>query len=456
MELPHIPDNEWESRFVAFFARFFEGMGRSEFREAARSYLAGLLMSLALKNCWTIAEATGRGDPQPHQRLLNQMSWEEEQISRTRRRSIRETFGGCDGTLIFDETGFLKSGTHSVGVQRQYSGTAGKIENCQVGVFAAYVSSKGRTLYDNRLYLPKTWAANKAKRRKAGVPEDVEFRTKPELAAEMARQAIGDGLPIHWVTADTVYGGNFEFRQTLIDESIQFVMAIERDTRLYEQRPQRLVSSPARGTGRRRRTRIRGRRKRADELAQEFAENQWKPIQVGNGSKGPRVYDWAARRVAVYIPGKGCQDLWLLVRRSITTPEDIAYYLANAPAATTIETLACVASRRWHVEECFREAKGQVGLDEYQVRRWRPWHRHMQLAMLGHLLLMELRRDHGGDDILGPLSAAETRRLLEVVMPSPQKTFEFVIRWSMWRRRHNRKARQSHYRRRRARSPTAK
>lgn len=456
MELPHITVNEWESRFVAFFARFFEGMGRSEFRDAARSYLAGLLMGLAAKNCWTIAEATGRTDPQPHQRLLNAMSWDEEQISQARRTSIVEEFGGCDGMLIIDETGFLKSGEHSVGVQRQYSGTAGKVENCQIGVFAAYVSEKGRTLYDHRLYLPESWAGDEQRRQRAGVPEAIEFRTKPQLAAEMVRQARGDGLPIDWLTADSVYGGNFDFRQVLIDESIQFVMAVDCDTRVYEQRPLTLVSSAANGSGRRRRRRIRGKRSRVDELSKEFAENDWKRIRVGDGSKGPRVYDWAARRVAVHIEGKGGQDLWLLVRRSVTNPDKKAYYLAYAPAVTAIETLACVAGGRWHVEECFREAKGEAGLDDYQVRKWRSWHRHMQLAMLGHFLLTELRRDYGDEELLGPLSAAETRRLLAVVMPPLQKTFEFRMQWSAWRRKQNQKARQSHYRRRKSRSPTAK
>ena len=385
MKLPHIPDNEWESRFVAFFARFFEGLGRSEFREAARSYLAGLLMALILKNCWTIAEATGQANPQPHQRLLNSMSWEEEQISQARRTSIVEEFGASDGMLIIDETGFLKSGEHSVGVQRQYSGTAGKIENCQIGVFAAYVSGKGRVLHDNRLYLPKKWADDDERRQAAGVPEDVEFRTKPELAAEMVHQAVREGLPIRWVGADEIYGGNFEFRQTLIDESLRFVMAVNCDTKVYERRPKISVTSPARGSGKRQRRRVRGACWRVDELSEQFAENDWKRIRVGDGSKGPRIYDWAARQVAVYIPGKGCQDLWLLVRRSVTNPDKKAYYLAYAPASTAIETLACVASGRWHVEECFREAKGETGLDEYQVRKWRSWHRHLQLAMLGHL-----------------------------------------------------------------------
>ena len=272
----------------------------------------------------------------------------------------------------------------------------------------------------------------------------------------MVHQAVREGLAIRWVTADAVYGGNFAFRQGLIDETLQFVMAVDCDTNVYEQRPKISVTSPARGSGKRQRRRIRGSRSRVDELTKQFAENDWKRIRVGDGSKGPRVYDWAARRVAVYIPDKGCQDLWLLVRRSIKNPDEKAYYLAYAPATTSIETLAAVASGRWNIEECFREAKGEVGLDEYQVRKWRPWHRHMQLAMLGHLLLTELRRDYGDDDILGPLSAAETRRLLAVVMPPPTKTVQFRMHWLLWRRQHNRKARKSHYRRRRARSPTVK
>ncbi len=288
------------------------------------------------------------------------------------------------------------------------------------------------------------------------MPEDVEFQTKPQLASEMVKQAKRDGLDFGWVTADAVYGGNFEFRQTLIDESIQFVMAIKCNTVVYKERPVTLVSSPARGSGRRRRRRIKGEKLRVDELAKEFSESQYKRLAVGDGSKGPRSYDWAARRITVSPCGKGSQDLWLLVRRSISDPTKKAYYLAYAPATISIAILAGIASGRWHIEECFREAKGEVGLDDYQVRKWRSWHRHMQLAMLGHLFLTELRRDNSEEDILGPLSAAEARRLLQIVMPPPPPEPRFLFRWSIWRRRHNQKARESHYRRRFAPLPTAK
>jgi SRSO17 transposase len=414
------------------------------------------LMLLAFKNCWTIAEATDQSDPQPHQRLLNTMRWDEEKIGRARRSCIVEEFGCPGGLLILDETGFLKSGDHSVGVQRQYSGTAGKTENCQIAVFAAYAGRKGRTLYDNRLYLPKKWAGDEKRRRKAGVPEDVEFQTKPQLAAQMVQQALRDGLEFGWVTADAVYGSNFDFRQMLIDASVQFVMAVNCDTMVYKERPVTLVSSPGRGSGRRERRRIKGEKKRVDELSKEFSESQYKHLVVGNGSKGPRAYDWAARRVTVYRDGQGSQDLWLLVRRSKSDPSQKAYYLANAPATTPLIALAAAASGRWHIEECFREAKGEVGLDDYQVRKWRSWHRHMQLAMLGHLFLTELRRDYGEDALLGPLSVAETRRLLQILMPPPEVAPRFQIKWSIWRRRHNQKARESHYKRRLARGSIPK
>ncbi len=449
MELLHTPINDWQARFLAFFMKFLAEIARREVVAAARSYLIGLLSGLANKNCWTIAEETGADDPQAHQRLLRQASWDEAQLSKARRDCIVDEFGQPDGLFILDETGFLKCGDSSVGVQRQYSGTAGKVENCQVAVFAAYASTEGRTLYDTRLYLPEKWTDDHKRREKAGVPDEVEFATKLELAAEMVDQAIDDGLPIGWVTADTVYGQSFDLRQQLIDHKLRFIMAVPKKQKVYLERPIMYAPAPAGGNGRkRRRKRIKGESKRVDEIVAEFVPGDFERIEVGQGSKGPRVFDWAARRVAAYQRGKGSQDLWLVVRRSVSRPSEVAYYLAWAPAQTTLEELARVAAGRWQIEECFAEGKGEVGLADYQVRKWRAWHRHMQLAMLAHLFLAQLRRDHGIDDVLGPLSAPEARRLLDIVLPRPPRSVGHKLRWSIWRREHNQKARSSHYRRR--------
>lgn len=453
MELLHTPINDWRARFLAFFIHFFAGLARREVVEAANSYLVGLLMPLANKNCWSIAEETGAANPQPHQRLLRTARWDEHQLCQARRSFIVDHYGSPDGMLLLDETGILKDGADSVGVHRQYTGTAGKLENCQVAVFAAYASEKGRILMDTRLFLPdEAWAQNEERRQKAGVPEEVEFATKIELARQLVDQAITDKLPIRWVGADAVYGASFEFRQGLIDHRLRFVLGVRANTYVYTQRPILLSPSPARRPrkpGRpRTRKRIKGTSERVDQIAGRFQPNDWKRIAVADGSKGCRVYDWAARRVFSRKAGRGTQDLWLVVRRSLAKPSEMAYYLGWAPAQTPLVVLAQVASGRWQIEQCFLEAKGEVGLDDYQVRKWRPWHRHMQLVMLAHLFLTELRREHGTEDVLGPLSVREARRLLRIVLEPEPRSVQHRLQWSIWRRKHNHKARSSHYRRR--------
>lgn len=247
MELLHTSINDWQERFVAFFAIFFTDLARAEVYAAAQSYLMGLLMHLSAKNCWSIAEAGGATDPQPHQRLLRKAKWDEEVFSRGRRNYIIEHYGTDDGLFILDETGFVKNGDKSVGVKPQYVGTTGKIENAQVAVFATYASSYGRVFYDSRLFLPESWAQDDERREQAGVPEDVEFMTKIELAADQIDQARADGLPIKWVTADAFYGVSFALRQKLIDLDLCFVMAVRSNTKLYKERPKLLVQSPAKG-----------------------------------------------------------------------------------------------------------------------------------------------------------------------------------------------------------------
>lgn len=459
MELLHTSINGWQERFVAFFAIFFTDLARAEVYAAAQSYLIGLLMHLNAKNCWSIAEAGGATNPQAHQRLLRKAKWDEEAFSKGRRNYIIEHYGTDDGLFILDETGFLKNGDKSVGVHRQYVGTTGKLENSQVAVFSVYASSYGRVFYDSRLFLPEKWARDDERREQAGVPEDLKYKTKIELASDQIDQARADGLPIKWVTADSFYGVSFALRQELIDANLRFVMATRSNTKMYKERPKILVPSPAKGprsVGRpRTRKRIVGEQYRADELAKSFAASDFKRISIGEGTKGPKCYDWAARRVAIYHRDKGTQDLWLLVRRSIKHPSQMTYFLASAPATTSIAELAAVAGGRWQIEECFAEAKQEVGLGDYQVRKWIAWQRHIQLAMLAHLFLAELRQEHGLTDVLTPLSMAETRRLLQIVLEHP-RPIQYRLNWSFWRRRHNQRARESHYTRANARSPTSK
>ncbi len=367
---------------VAEVARWAEGIERvheciagrfrrPEPRRRALDYLRGLLSPVERKNGWQLAEQTGEATPDGVQRLLYNYRWDADLIRDDLRDYVVEHLGDADGVLVVDETGFLKKGGKSVGVQRQYSGTAGRIENCQVGVFLTYAGAKGRTLLDRDLHLPQVWAQDRERREEAGVPEDAVFRTKPQLAQLMLERAADSGVPFSWFTGDEVYGSDRKLRRWLEREEIPHVMAIKSNEKLWawtEKGPLQV---------------------RADRLASGVEESAWVRCSAGNGAKGPRVYDWTAVKIRpLREPGKGH---WLLARRSLAKPGELAYYLCFGPAETTLAELVRVAGTRWAIEECFEEAKGEVGLDQYEVRRWDGWHRHITLAMLAHAYLTVIK-----------------------------------------------------------------
>ena len=344
---------------------------RPEPRRRALSYLRGLLSPVERKNGWQLAEQAGDATPDGVQRLLYNYRWDADQVRDDHRDYVVEHLGDANGVLVVDETGFLKKGDKSAGVQRQYSGTAGRIENCQVGVFLAYASTKGRALLDRELYLPQVWADDRERRREAGVPEDAVFRTKPRLAQLMLGRALEAGVPFAWFTGDEVYGSDRKLRLWLEREEVPHVMAIKKSERLWAMTDRGPLQV------------------RADRLASGVAESAWVRCSAGNGAKGPRVYDWAAVEIRpLREPGKGH---WLLARRSIARPGELAYYACFGPAGTGLEELVRVAGTRWAIEECFEEAKGEVGLDQYEVRRWDGWYRHITLAMLAHACLTVIR-----------------------------------------------------------------
>ena len=367
---------------VAEVARWAEGIERvheciagrfrrPEPRRRALEYLRGLLSPVERKNGWQLAEQAGDATPDGVQRLLYNYRWDADLIRDDLRDYVVEHLGDADGVLVVDETGFLKKGGKSVGVQRQYSGTAGRIENCQVGVFLTYAGAKGRTLLDRDLHLPQVWAQDRERREEAGVPEDAVFRTKPQLAQLMLERAADSGVPFSWFTGDEVYGSDRKLRRWLEREEIPHVMAIKSNEKLWawtEKGPLQV---------------------RADRLASGVEESAWVRCSAGNGAKGPRVYDWTAVKIRpLREPGKGH---WLLARRSLAKPGELAYYLCFGPAETTLAELVRVAGTRWAIEECFEEAKGEVGLDQYEVRRWDGWHRHITLAMLAHAYLTVIK-----------------------------------------------------------------
>lgn len=344
---------------------------RPEPRGRVLDYLRGLLSPVERKNGWQLAEQAGDATPDGVQRLLSTYVWDADLVRDDLAGYVVEHLGDAGAVLVVDETGFLKKGDKSVGVQRQYSGTAGRVENCQIGVFLAYAGARGRTLLDRELYLPQVWVEDWERRDGAGVPEGVGFRTKPQLARRMLERALESGAPFSWVAGDEVYGNDRNLRRWLEQVEVPHVLAVKRNEQLWaltDQGPRQV---------------------RADRLASQVDGSRWMRYSAGDGAKGPRVYDWA--KVEIRPRQEPGQGYWLLARRSLADPEELAYYVCYGPAGTTLEELARVAGTRWAIEECFEEAKGQVGLDQYEVRRWDGWYRHITLAMLAQAYLAVIR-----------------------------------------------------------------
>lgn len=331
---------------------------RSEPRARVREYVSGLVAGLERKNGWTLAERAGEACPDGMQRLLRRADWDVDGVRDDVRGYVAEQLGDGEGVLIADETGFLKKGTRSAGVQRQYSGTAGRTENCQVGVFLAYASARGHALIDRELYLPASWAADRDRCREAGIPDNAGLVTKAQLAQVMLARAIEAGVPFAWFTADEVYGQAKYLRRWLEDRGVAYVMAI----RCSDTFP------------------VSGAEQRADELAAGLPARSWQRLSAGAGAHGPREYHWA--RLAIDAGARPGRGHWLMARRSLRDPDEIAYYACYGPHRSRLVDLAWVAGSRWHVEECFQQAKSEAGLDHYQVRTWRAWHAHITLSML--------------------------------------------------------------------------
>jgi len=366
----------WAGDLDALHARLGPRFGRAEPRRRVRAYVASLLSPVERKNGWQLAEQAGEPTPTGMQRLLAGAKWDAEAVRDDLRAYVLEHLADPEAVLIIDETGLLKKGTKSVGVQRQYSGTAGRIENCQIGVFLAYATAQGRTFLDRERYLPQEWANDPARREEAGVPETVTFQTKPALARAMLARAFAAGVPAAWVTGDEVYGRDRRRRLWLEEQERPFVLAVATNESLWaltERGPQQLGAAV---------------------IAAALPPAAWEQHSAGEGSKGPRVYDWAWVRLARWpVPGWAH---WLLVRRSLDDPTDRAYYVVFGPAGTTLATLVRVAGTRWAIEERFEIAKGEVGLDHSEVRRWDGWYRHITLALLAQAFLTVVRARAAG------------------------------------------------------------
>jgi len=357
----------WKRELLRAHGLIAELFARSEPRARSLAYLQGLLSGCERKNGWQLSEWMGETAPYAVQHLLDRARWDADQArDRVRSYALQELHSE-DALLIVDETGFLKKGNHSAGVKRQYSGTAGRIENSQVGVFLCYGSDKGAALVDRELYIPQEWIANRERRSEAGIPETVEFATKPELARRMIGRALDSGAMAAWVAADEIYGHDSKLRRFLEGRQMAYVLAVASDQRLWQSDFMQ---------------------HRVDAIARSLPVSRWKRLSAGSGSKGERLYDWALMPLSK-------QDGWaraLLVRRSIEEKPECAYYLCYAPSGKdTIETLVRVAGQRWLIEQSFETAKGECGLDHYEVRHWQGWYRHITLSMLAQAVLSVLR-----------------------------------------------------------------
>ena len=365
----------WNVYWAQVERRIGSVFARSDARTRAMAYLAALLSPAERKNSWQLAEISGDPNPYGFQHLLGRADWDPDALRDNLRTYVTDYLADPDAVGVIDETGLLKKGTHSAGVARQYSGTAGRVENCQMGVFLAYASVHGHTLLDRELYQPAAWTVDRDRCRRAGIPDDWAFATKPALAQQMLARTFDAGVVLAWVTGDSVYGDDRVLRQWLEGRRQPYVLAVSGKETVWINHAQQSITT----------------------ILVDLPGAGWERISAGLGSKGPRWYDWL--RMELSDPAQAGWQRWLLVRRSISDPSAVTAYIAFAPAPTTLPTLVRVAGTRWTVEESIQTAKGEVGLDHYEVRSWTGWYRHMTLAMWAQAFLAVIREETGTDAV---------------------------------------------------------
>ena len=414
----------WREQFDDLMERIAGRFARVEPRRRARAFVLGLLSGLRRKNCWTIAEQAGDATPDGMQHLLAGARWDADAVRDDVRGYVVDHLGSPDAVLVVDETGDVKKGTASAGVQRQYSGTAGRVENCQVAVFLSYAAPAGHALIDRELYLPRSWIADPARCTAAGIPATAAFATKPALARRMLARALNAGTPAAWVTGDEVYGADPGLRADLERRQTGYVLAVAATHRV----------ATAAGTC------------PAGQLAARLPGRAWQRYSAGEGAKGHRYYDWAWAAIDPGRPG----HRWLLIRRNRRTRE-LAFYRCYSPRPVPLALLVKVAGIRWTTEENFQAGKGLAGLDEHQVRRWDSWYRWTTLAMLAlAFLTVTAATEHAtsppaADQI--PLTRNEIAALFSTLIIDLVNDTRHRLRWSTWRRRHQYRAKPCHYQR---------
>jgi SRSO17 transposase len=417
--------------FDTVLDRIAPRFSRCETLGNARALMLGLVSDVGRKNCWTLAERSRHSSPDRLQHLLSRAKWDTSGVRDDLHAYVAERLGDPDAILVVDETGDLKKGAATVGVQRQYTGTAGRVENAQLAVYLAYAAPAGHTLIDRELYLPKSWTENPDRCEAAGVPDGVEFTTKPALAQRMLERVLDTGVPARWLAGDEVYGADPGLCSAARRLGLGYVLGIGSN---------RTVTTGA-GT------------ERVDTLAASLPRRAWQKRSAGTGAKGQRWYSWAL----VDINNDNNDSIGetgrhhLLIRRNDKTGE-LAYYRCYSPQPVTLRQYVRVAGWRWKVEEAFQTGKELTGLDEHQVRRWTSWHRWTALAMLAHAFLAIVtaaqRLAETTPETLIPLTINEFRRLFNALLPQPLHTVADTLAWSRWRRKHQATARAHHYHRR--------
>lgn len=358
---------DWSIEFESLTDRVSSLFVHPKSRMHSRQYLEGLLAPIERKNSWTIAEHAGEKEPKAMQRFLNLASWDADTLRDVNREYAIENLGDPDGILIADPTGFAKKGKKSAGVQRQYSGTLGRVDNCQIGTFLAYVNSMGdRVLIDRELYVPEnSWLSDQQRCAEAGIPPDLEFMTRSEQVATMVERTAQAGLPFRWFTADEEFGQNPGLRDYLENAAIAYVMAIPKNTQFTD---------------------AAGHTVTVKDVPEQLRPSAWARRACGIGTKGYRVYDWS-------VIDSDDPDHQYMIRRSIDDGE-LAFYRCYNPRREPVTELVRAAGARWPIEECFHTGKGHIGLDNYQVRLYHAWYRHITLTMLTQTFLAILAHRH--------------------------------------------------------------
>lgn len=389
---------DFMSELRTFHAEFADCFQRSEPRENFFQYMVGQFSEMERKSIESIALNVQDGKVRAMQRTISDTPWDDEKILSKYRNLIFDDMGHPEGVLIFDETGFSKKGDHSIGVSRQYCGSTGKVDNCQVGVFAAYASPHGYALLDKRLFIPEKWFNDdySIKRKKCQLPQEVTFKTKPQLAIDMFNDIVQEELlPFKYITADALYGNSTEFITALAEcNGKTYFVAIHSDTNCWLQQPV-VIEKHYKYKGEIRTKKVLEETAKkpipVEELAKGLNDFFWYRRKVSEGTKGLIEYEFSRRKVVISKNGLPWKTVWLIMKRSVSDNPEYSFYISNAPRSTRLKTFVWLSGMRTPIEQCFEETKSELGMDHYEVRKYRGWNHHILTCMLGHFFLWHLK-----------------------------------------------------------------